>query len=211
MFFGVSKNIGGFRIGVGTRISGKKKGPTNKELKSAEFSAFMDKVQGELNTAIATLIEANGYDFNKLRKEKADLNEVFAGNEDYKEFISLFESAKSKIEKVMFSGDNGVVAKRTITDEVFKIKEFINRTYPGFTPASSNAVSTEKRRVGFILGFGILVMPFIFSWFTLRKGHTKVARLVAFSWLVFLLIGSSTQEQTANNTESAQESISTTE
>lgn len=211
MFLGVSKNIGGFRVGVGTRISGRNKGPTNRELNSAEFSAFMKKVQAEINTAVATIIEANGYDFNQLQKENADLNEVFSENEDYKEFISIFESSKLNIDKVLFSGDNGVVAKRTITDELFKIKEFINKTYPGFTPTVTNIPRTKKRKVGLILGFGILIMPYIFSWFTLRKGHTKKARVIAFLWLTFALLVGLAQEKTVSETESTQEVLSATE
>lgn len=35
-----------------------------------------------------------------------------------------------------------------------------------------------------LLGLGILFYPLFFSWFTLRKGHTIKARVIAFSWLV---------------------------
>ena len=38
MFVGVSKNIGGFRIGVGTKIN---PNPTAKELKNSEFKTFL--------------------------------------------------------------------------------------------------------------------------------------------------------------------------
>lgn len=48
-----------------------------------------------------------------------------------------------------------------------------------------------KRSVGFLLGVGIFLFPIIFSWFTLRKGHSATARIVAFAWLVipFVIIG----------------------
>jgi len=52
-----------------------------------------------------------------------------------------------------------------------------------------NALSTaEKRPVGILLGIGIILIPLIFSWFTLRKGHSTLAKVVSFSWLaVFFL------------------------
>lgn len=210
MFLGVSKNIGGFRIGVGTRLSGKNKGPTNSEIKSAEFSEFMNKVQDEITRAVKIFVEANGYNFNELLEEKADLNDVFAGNEDYNEFISIFEDSQLKIEKVLFSGDTGVVAKRTITDELFKIKEFISKKYPGFTPSVTPAPSLPlKRRVGLLLGLGIFFVPFVFSWFTLRKGHTKVARVVAFSWLVIALLIAAAPVQEPNNAAITKENTPT--
>ncbi len=45
-------------------------------------------------------------------------------------------------------------------------------------------VPTEKRSVGVLLGVGIVLIPLIFSWFTLRKGHSVFARVLSFSWLV---------------------------
>jgi len=207
MFVGVSKNIGnGFRVGVGTRLSGGKKGSSSKELKTAEFSQFMNKVQDELNTIVATFIEANGHDFKKLMKEKTDLDELFANNENYDEFISRFRKAKTTIEKVLFAGDDGVVAKRAITDEIFELKEFIEKCYPGFVPTS--AAIDDRRSVGILLGAGILFLPFIFSWFTLRKGHTAVARVVAFSWLVILLVAAPPQKNEDINKQTSAQSNS---
>lgn len=51
----------------------------------------------------------------------------------------------------------------------------------------SSSVS-EKRKVGIALGFGILFIPAIFSWFTLRKGHSQNAKLVSFAWLTVVLL-----------------------
>jgi hypothetical protein len=36
------------------------------------------------------------------------------------------------------------------------------------------------------LGVGIFLFPYIFSWFTLRKGYSSRFRLIAFLWLFFL-------------------------
>ncbi|MDO8267701.1 MAG: hypothetical protein Q7T32_07690 [Moraxellaceae bacterium] len=45
----------------------------------------------------------------------------------------------------------------------------------------------EKRNVGILLILGILFIPYIFSWYLLRKGHTTTARVVGFSWLAFAI------------------------
>ncbi|OIR25341.1 hypothetical protein [Bathymodiolus thermophilus thioautotrophic gill symbiont] len=46
----------------------------------------------------------------------------------------------------------------------------------------------QKKPVGILLGIGILLLPVIFSWFTLRKSYTTLARVVSFTWLVFRII-----------------------
>lgn len=45
-----------------------------------------------------------------------------------------------------------------------------------------------ERPVGFLLGFGIFLLPLIFAWFTLRQGHTTRARVISFLWLVLSLL-----------------------
>lgn len=44
----------------------------------------------------------------------------------------------------------------------------------------------EKRNVSFLLIIGIMCMPYIFSWLTLKKGYSLTARLVSFSYLLFI-------------------------
>lgn len=43
------------------------------------------------------------------------------------------------------------------------------------------------RKVSILLGIGIFVMPYIFSWFTLREGYSKLAKIISFTWLAILL------------------------
>jgi len=135
MFAGVSKNIGGgFRIGVGTRLGSKKKGMSVEQKKDKDFMSFLATAQKDMNVALVTFIEANGEDFKKLMKSKVDLDEVFADNNDYAEFKETFDDAKLKIDKIIYSGDSGVYAKRQITNGVFEIKNFIDTKYPNFKP-----------------------------------------------------------------------------
>ena len=42
------------------------------------------------------------------------------------------------------------------------------------------------RKVTIPLGIGIFLMPYIFSWFTLRKGYSKTAKAVSLAWLSFV-------------------------
>lgn len=42
------------------------------------------------------------------------------------------------------------------------------------------------RKVTIPLGVGIFLMPYIFSWFTLRKGYSKTAKAVSLAWLSFV-------------------------
>lgn len=45
----------------------------------------------------------------------------------------------------------------------------------------------QARPVSTLLGIGIFFLPLIFSWFTLRKGHTTKAKVISFAWLVLTL------------------------
>ena len=49
--------------------------------------------------------------------------------------------------------------------------------------SSSSSSSSSSRKVGFWLAIGILIMPYIFAWFTLRKGHSVLSRIVSFLWM----------------------------
>ncbi|OTG93581.1 hypothetical protein B9T24_14010 [Acinetobacter sp. ANC 4654] len=44
-----------------------------------------------------------------------------------------------------------------------------------------------ERKVSIILGIGIFLMPYIFAWFTLRKGYSKPVRFISFGWLLLLV------------------------
>lgn len=46
-----------------------------------------------------------------------------------------------------------------------------------------------QRRVGFLLGTGIVLAPYVFSWFTLRKGHTGLARGLSLGWCAIVILG----------------------
>jgi hypothetical protein len=53
--------------------------------------------------------------------------------------------------------------------------------------AQINEASCATREVSFLLGTGILIMPYIFSWFLLQAGYSPFAKIISFSWLALLI------------------------
>ena len=52
----------------------------------------------------------------------------------------------------------------------------VPRDLPAAPPPSS-------KKVGALLGLGILLFPYLFSWLTLQKGYSAGSRILAFFWL----------------------------
>lgn len=52
----------------------------------------------------------------------------------------------------------------------------------------THADKSVSRNVGAALGIGILLLPFLFAWFTLRKGYSKLARVLSLGWMGLLVI-----------------------
>ena len=52
---------------------------------------------------------------------------------------------------------------------------------------STQIDSGGARKVSLLLGVGIFLLPYIFAWYTLRKGHSTISRVVSFSWLFWLI------------------------
>jgi len=53
---------------------------------------------------------------------------------------------------------------------------------------STKLVSEPKnKKISLILGVGIFVIPFVFSWVTLLPGYSSKARIVSISWAMFAI------------------------
>jgi hypothetical protein len=63
------------------------------------------------------------------------------------------------------------------------------------------------RPVGILLGIGIFLIPLIFSWLTLRKGHTTKAKVISFAWLIFSLAIIGAQDGTNNSGSSSRSAL----
>lgn len=58
-------------------------------------------------------------------------------------------------------------------------------------PLLSQAQATQApqgRKMGWALGLGVVFLPIVFSWFTLRQGHSSLARVIAFGWLAVVMV-----------------------
>jgi hypothetical protein len=64
--------------------------------------------------------------------------------------------------------------------------------------ANNSENIAEEKYVSIFLGIGIFLIPIIFSWFTLRKGHTTKAKIISFSWLVIIIIMFSISDDNKN-------------
>lgn len=65
----------------------------------------------------------------------------------------------------------------------------------------------EEKSVSIFLGIGIFLIPIIFSWFTLRKGHTKKAKIISFAWLVIIIIMFSISDDNKNKISQSSQKI----
>ncbi len=57
-------------------------------------------------------------------------------------------------------------------------------TAPQFMPTAP----APSQRVSILLGIGIFFMPYIFAWFTLRKGYSTQARAISLGWAGFVIL-----------------------
>lgn len=55
-------------------------------------------------------------------------------------------------------------------------------------PFVSTSLTQRNRSISILLGLGILLMPYIFAWFTLRTGYSSTARWISFIWMILVLI-----------------------
>ncbi|WP_411676723.1 DUF4236 domain-containing protein [Acinetobacter pittii] len=55
-------------------------------------------------------------------------------------------------------------------------------------PFVGTSLTQRNRSISILLGLGILLMPYIFAWFTLRTGYSSTARWISFIWMILVLI-----------------------
>lgn len=44
--------------------------------------------------------------------------------------------------------------------------------------------TTPQRKIGILMALGLIFMPFIFGWFTMRKGYSNIIRFISFGWMI---------------------------
>ena len=68
------------------------------------------------------------------------------------------------------------------------LRKRLSRPQNELPPQSSEGRTQIQAVLNVLLIIGIVFLPFIFAWFTLRKGHSKLARIVSFTWMALSLI-----------------------
>jgi len=58
-------------------------------------------------------------------------------------------------------------------------------------PLPAHATPTAPRKVSIRLAIFILLLPAVGAWFTLRKGYSQRAKIIAFSYMVLYILGNS--------------------
>lgn len=91
------------------------------------FISFMKKVEDDLNECLYLFLESKGTSYKELVKKGNNLKNVIPEESDYKDFINIFNNSKFKIEKILYREEYNSMARREITDNVFIVKDFINR------------------------------------------------------------------------------------
>lgn len=68
------------------------------------------------------------------------------------------------------------------------LKQATKCKHCGESVGQNKQQSAKGKSVGLLLGAGILLFPYLFSWLTLREGHSAKSRLISFGWMAILLI-----------------------
>ena len=100
---------------------------------------------------------------------------------------------------------------------------FINPKYSDYNQPTSNkefsidelpgnpygGVTIKPRYISFWLGVGILFFPFFFSWCTLRKGHSILAKVISLGWLFFVIVIPASKHDTSLTTSTSSQTATT--
>ena len=172
-------------IGIDTQLDIDKTNSQNKKLQSLGFLSFLEQVQTELNAAVAVFVAVNGHDVQQLTADKTDINTLFADHEHYPDFVAYFAHTKAEIEHWVAADNPEPLAHQAIVDQVICLRAFIETRYAA--SISEPDTPPKQRKVGHYLGAGIVFLPIIFAWFTLRKGYSNWLKIGAFLWLAVFL------------------------
>ena len=69
-----------------------------------------------------------------------------------------------------------------------RIKKTIERTAASPTPERASPSKRQRGIGNAILAGGVLLLPFVFAWLTLRRGYPWAVRLASFGWMVALFL-----------------------
>jgi len=187
MYVGISKNIGGIRVGFGERINTK---PSAKEVKNAEFKDFLRKMGNKSLDAVRDFVNTTGYDFDELRKYTIDLDTLFEGNKKYEELIVMAENMEKIVERLIEIEDFGITAKRKVSNEVYKIEDFVKDYVKNYSQYLEQGLATRSIRVDYsTLEFTPEEIERQENEALMMKKEARKKKLIKFSLNCLLVIG----------------------
>lgn len=166
-------------------------------------------LENETNTSKAERIIENAQhgripnsDLKKILQEAIKLNPY---NEDtYNLWIKNFNDDDGSVTKlanffgIITEQEQAEAESKTFNGIVYETKQqaasarldLENRTHKNIAYETTEQAEFErnKKRVGIPLGIGIFLAPYVFSWFTLRKGYSTTSRIVAISWAAIMIL-----------------------
>jgi hypothetical protein len=112
--------------------------------------------------------------------------------------LEISKADKTKILVTLTQGNKGAISVAEIISQIVAARNPVQKpSAPNvITDPTPDVLTLQKeakpalifqRRIGFFLGAGIIFMPYIFSFFTLRKGHSTRSRIFAFVYLIALV------------------------
>ncbi len=142
MFIGMSKNIGGFRVGMAVNVKELFKNSSNKDIKKQEFQAFLEKVQNDIKESLFIFYRSKGLTSTEIAKLTEDTIPLeIKESSDYQELNELYEKLIKETKKIIYAEDNGVVAKRKISSLIIEIKDFVEKNYS----STINEIKEEEK------------------------------------------------------------------
>jgi len=75
----------------------------------------------------------------------------------------------------------------------------------------SNKTELPEKKVGLLLGIGILFIPYVFTWFTLKGGYGKKTRILSFLWMFVVIVMVAGPYNSKKDTSKANSSMSNTD
>ena len=166
----------GWRVGVGTRLKGSK--PSGKDIKEKEFNEFIDNVNKDLKNHMKGFAEIHGENYDEVMKNKGRILYKYDG---YAEFLKLYNHAVDTIDKMIYSGNKGVTARRKVTNDMDDVKNYFQNKFPGY--------EVEESQIGQKSGYGwktliflivlILVFILVFISYMKESGTSEIKQSVS--------------------------------
>ncbi|WP_323591418.1 hypothetical protein [Aliarcobacter butzleri] len=146
--------------------------------------------------SVKKFVETNGYNFEEISKYEIDLDDLFIGSKKYEEFMKIVLDINKIAMRTLEIKDYGVVAKRKISDSVYNLVDFVEDYNKNFNTYLEQGLATKSIEIDYtqykrveikkekniseismvykiFIYIGVIFMPYIFAWFTLKKGFSR--------------------------------------